>query len=107
MHLFLLYSFKFFLKIPTEVSLLRYKNKVFHTEGAEKEKLLSPRVLNFVIFCLKNFEELYLRALEGTFTSIKSDRYLGTSPFKHLKVSKALLKSDRVSKKTKTTVRFR
>ena len=40
--------------------------RLFHTWGAEKEKLLSPRVLNFVVFGFSMFKELDLNALDGT-----------------------------------------
>ena len=67
--------------------------KLFHTLGAEKEKLFSPIVLKFVLISFKRNLSADLRLLVGLYNSIRSDKYDGASPFKHLKVKRAILKS--------------
>ena len=56
---------RFFLKTFKEVSILKEAGSSFQTLGAEKEKLLSPSVLNFVTFGFNRFKELERKALGG------------------------------------------
>ena len=69
------------------------KGSLFHTFGAENEKLLSPSFLKFVILGFRRTFEEDLRFLAGTYNSTKELKYDGAKPLIHLKVNKAILKS--------------
>ena len=51
--------------MSNEVSHLRDCGRLFHTKGAVCEKLLSPKVLNFVVLDFNKCWDADLKVLEG------------------------------------------
>ena len=75
-----------------DVSFLKSIGSSFHTVGAAWQKHLSPNVTYLVLKTFKRSLSDDLRFLDGLYSSIRSQRYGGASPFKHLKTSMAILK---------------